>query len=471
MSAPHAALPRRALLIECCPYHEELFPAWRNMVADLGYRLDIAAIDGPPQRQVLAAMDPSGMEVYDVGRLHEVPLHQYAFVLLASVVHAGYGLNTPLLRERFGFVPEAPLPDLELLAELGLPSLAIVHEPLAWIEHRPIACFELTRLGEERDEHCFLRFFDDGRWSADCLLDADADNPRQWIQRDGELQPLGDGGRGLRLSGIGLPRDLEPVSDDTYATQDRRTRLVRRNYRTPDLAAHLAGGRHAAATLSPGGQGYLRPLAPDVEWLLPFELVRGGPVQDSQTAIDATEFVYAAGIDYRRKALVELVDAVAATGQEIVMVGGTRDPEFDADPHVRKLRHQIAERGLEGHFHFTGHLEHGAFLDRVRRARFLLPLVDDLRDAGAYLTRLPAAVLLSLGFGVPMILDENLARRLGLEMMITYAEGDLVGALEEARALDDSAYRDLRAAVVERAGEQRRCNRSTLAAILDRILE
>ncbi|MEM1181412.1 MAG: hypothetical protein AAGM22_23920, partial [Acidobacteriota bacterium] len=167
----------------------------------------------------------------------------------------------------------------------------------------------------------------------------------------------------------------------------------------------------------------------------------------------------------------ELVDAVAATGQEIVMVGGTRDPEFDADPHVRKLRHQIAERGLEGQFHFTGHLEHGAFLDRVRRARFLLPLVDDLRDAGAYLTRLPAAVLLSLGFGVPMILDENLARRLGLEMMITYAEGDLVGALEEACALDDSAYRDLRAAVVERAGEQRRRNRSTLAAILDRILE
>jgi len=241
MSASDAA--RRALLIECCPYHEELFPAWRHMVADLGYRLDIAAIDGSSQRQVLAAMDLSDMEVYDASRLQEVPLQRYDFVLLASVVHAGYGLDTPLLRERFGFAPEAPLPDLELLAELGLPSLAIVHEPLAWIEHRPDACFDLSHLGDpgQRGEQCFLRFFDDGHWSADCLLDADAENPRQWIQRGGGLEPRGDDGGGLRLSGIGPPRELDRISDDTYTSHDGRTRLVRRNYRTPDLAAHLAG--------------------------------------------------------------------------------------------------------------------------------------------------------------------------------------------------------------------------------------
>ncbi|MEM8995738.1 MAG: hypothetical protein AAGF23_13210, partial [Acidobacteriota bacterium] len=283
-----------------------------------------------------------------------------------------------------------------------------------------------------------------------------------------ELEPL-DGG-GLRLGGIGPPRDLELAGDRTYTSHDGRTRLVRRSYRTPDLAAHLGERRHAGAALSPGGRDHLRPLAPDIEWLLPFELVRGGPAEDSPEWADATEFVFAAGIDYRRKTLVELVEAVATTGQEIVVVGGTREEDFEADPNVRKLREEIAEHGLGGHIHITGHLEHGAFLDRVSRARFLLPLVDDLRDAGAYRTRLPAAVLLSLGFGVPMILDENLARRLGLEMMITYGEGELANALDRARALDASAYRDLRAAVARRASELRRRNRSTLEAILERIL-
>ena len=475
-----AASPsRRALLIECCPYHEELFPAWRHMLADAGYELDIASLGGPRQRQVLAAMGspgsaPDESRFFQVDRWHEIPLQDYAFVLLASLVHAGYGLETPEIARYYGFAADAPLPDLELLRQIGLPSLAISHEPAAWGDDLPIECFDFVRDGLPV-ERAFLRLLADGHWSADGQLSDGPDHRARWIWRHGEYESVGEPRRRLHLTGKHkAPLEPGPAGEwqlessdggESFSSRSGQTRLLRRPYRRPDLVAHLNDRRHAVAALSPPARDSLARDGADVEWLLPFELARGVSSPGS-----ATEFVFAAGIDPRRKTLDALLDAVATTGQDIVMVGGTRDPAFDEDQGVRQFRKEIAKRHLGHHFQFTGHLDHRSFLDRVSRARFLLPLVDDRIEGGIYRARLPAVILLSLCFGVPMIMDESLARIYGPDWMLTYTQGDLAAGIEAARNLDDEAYGRLRAAVIKQAETQRRHNRQTLKRVLERIL-
>src|SRR3981189_2238655 len=58
------------LLIECCPYHWEVFPAWVSLLGEFGYNVDIACPDTPGHLETLALL---GIRRLPFERLLEIP--------------------------------------------------------------------------------------------------------------------------------------------------------------------------------------------------------------------------------------------------------------------------------------------------------------------------------------------------------------------------------------------------------------
>src|SRR5262249_10222957 len=110
------------------------------------------------------------------------------------------------------------------------------------------------------------------------------------------------------------------------------------------------------------------------------------------------------------------------------------------------------------------------FVERLRRSRFILPLVDDRISGGDYRTRTPAAIPLSLGLGVPMIVHEAIARRFDLDFMVCYPGEDLASGLAAARSMSEADYGRLRERTLQAAQRQKAHNVETLAGIVRRIL-
>jgi glycosyltransferase involved in cell wall biosynthesis len=183
-------------------------------------------------------------------------------------------------------------------------------------------------------------------------------------------------------------------------------------------------------------------------------------------------FVFAGSIDYRRKAVSSLLTACATltASESVLILGGSRYANLAEDPNVGRLIRDLAACGLGDRVHFTGYLPYGEFVERLSRSRFLLPLVDDRISAGDYRTRTPAAIPLSLGLGVPMIVNEAIARRFDLGFMVCYPDEDLASGLAAARSMSKEDYGRLRERTLEAARRQRAHNLETIAGILGRIL-
>ena len=139
------------------------------------------------------------------------------------------------------------------------------------------------------------------------------------------------------------------------------------------------------------------------------------------------EFVFAGSINYQTKAISSLVSACASltADESVVVLGGTRNSKFAENASISRLIRDLAACGIADKVHFTGYLPYGNYVERLRRSRFLLPLVDDRIADGDYQTRMPAAIPLSLGLGVPMIVNEAIAHRFDLDFMVCYPGEDL----------------------------------------------
>ena len=131
-------------------------------------------------------------------------------------------------------------------------------------------------------------------------------------------------------------------------------------------------------------------------------------------------------------------------------------PIWQRTRNIARLIRDLTACGLEDKVHFTGYLPYGEFVERLRRSRFLLPLVDDRISAGDYQTRTPAAIPLSLGLGVPMIVNEAIARRFDLDFMVCYPGENLASGVAAARSMSEAEYARLRERTRAPRGARRR---------------
>ncbi len=423
------------LLIECCPYHWEVFPAWVNLLGEFGYKVDIACPDTPGHIETLTLL---GIDRLPIEHLWEIDFAQYDLVVIGTLMHTGYN-SLDMFQ---------PLPDLDLVGRIGRPSISVVHDPVQWNWRCPEVSFD----GRHAKGWGTLNLFSDhslywqGRFR----------KKRRW-SRDGTRLTLWEDGRRLTFS-----------STDRGATYrgPNGMALRRRPAIRADLRRHTRSGRHAIVTFSRQAAENLRTRCPDAGWIVPF--VSHDPLPPPP----AGEFVFAGSIDYRRKAVSSLLGACSTLTEDesVLILGGSRYAHLAADPSVARLMQDLTECGLQDKVRFSGYLPYGEFVERLRRSRFLLPLVDDRISAGDYKTRTPAAIPLSLGLGVPMIVNEAIARRFDLGFMPCYPGEDLASGLRAARSMSEAEYARLRERTQEAAQRQTAHNLETLSAILRRIL-
>ena len=432
-------MSKRCLLVECCPYHWEVLPDWVQLLQTLGHRVDVATDDTPGHQETRTLLDDDTVGWFDVEKLLELPLDDYDFVLLGTLIHEEYGLD----------LGAVPMPGMDLVERLGLPSLCVIHEPLSWTRKAPTASFDVFYPGGQT----FLALYADGSF----YLPGDPWVEAPWRDEAGTLRvPMAD-------------RHRTFVSEDggqRYTSREDAVTLVRRPAPRIDLAGFTASGRHRVLALSHAGRDLLAPSCPSAEWLMPLT------IRPRPAVVDASPrpLVFAGQVDYDRKAIPSLIDVARDEGERILILGGSRDEDFEGHAGIQRLRRDIARHGLEDVFEFTGYLDYGEFRDQVARSRFIAPLIDPWVDGGAYLSKLPALVPLSLGFGVPLLLEESMARHFGLDFMITYPGTDLASGVRKIHQLDPQQEEALRRRTLEEAERLHKHNLAVLARSIETIL-
>jgi hypothetical protein len=408
------------------------------MLQSLGCRIEVAAPDHVAAHRDTLALLRSRCRTHRIADVEKLPLDDFDFVVLNTLVHEGYFLPEP---------PE-PRPDLQWIRELGRPSISIVHEPGHWVEKRIVHSFnEVSHRGCRRvdllADGCFQ--YEMGFWSL-----------RSWSLEGGRLHLPGEARTGVFETDDG---------GHTYRglDADRGVTLVRRHVPQEDLSRHCADGRHAVISLTREAATHLAKICDGVEWILPLEIEHRLPSRA------AGEIAFAGTLDWDRKSMTSLLQGCAALrdGEYIRIIGGSRAAEDDRV--VQQFRQLLAERNLASRFCFTRYLPYGDYVDAIRRCRFLLPLVDDYVDSGSYLVKLPAAVATSLGLGVPLILNRSIAERFGMDYMICYPGEDLASGLKAEQRLGDCDYAAMLVALDRQAVALARRNIEVLARLIERI--
>ncbi len=430
---------RRCLLVEALPYHWEVLPHWTDTLRRVGCEVEVATSGGITGHEETRALLESQCRTHDIDELDERALAGFDFVVLNSVVHEGYFFRRQLKHR----------PNLQWIRNLGRPSIGIVHEPVHWVEKRIVHSFreegdQGRRILNLLADGCFQYEF--GFWS-----------PKKW-SLEGNLLRLPDeaSARTFRTSDGGRSfREL----DAGGAT------LVRRDITDEDLSNHCTDHRHAILTLTEAGARHLGKICDGVDWILPLE------TRERMAGRATGEICFAGLLDYDRKSLHSLVRDCGALqeGRSIRIIGGSLDANFDEDWFVKVFKRQLEKRGLASKFSFTGYLSYGDYVEQVRRARFLLPLVDDFMDSGSYMVKLPAAIACSLSFGIPLIVNQRIAERFGLEYMICYSGEDLASGLKAEQELSDRDYDEMLVTLDRHADSLHRRNLDVLARLIERI--
>jgi hypothetical protein len=423
--------------VECLAYHWEVLPAWVGLLQRLGWDVEVAGSGEAGHHETLALLQ-SRCRTHQVGELQNLRLDDFDFVVLNSLVHEGF----------FFDYPPHPKPNLAWIRDLGLPSISIVHEPVHWVEKRVM--LSLREVGERGRQLNLLADgclqYHKGAWAPGWSMDGD----RLGISEDGRTRIFEspDGGRSYR----GLEGNCT-------------TTLLQRDIPVEDLSRHCADGRHAVITLTEAGAAHLATVHRDVEWILPFE------IRDRLPTRAAGEIAFAGAIDYDRKRIPSILQGCEALREDgyIRIIGGSRNTDFDGNGFVRFFKSEVAERGLSSKFKFTGYLPYGEFVERIRRCRFLLPLVDDHVDSGSYLTKLPASVACSLSFGIPLIVNRLIAEKFDLQYMICYPDDDLASGLNAAQQLSAGDYAAMLETLDRHAEALDRRNMNVLAGLIERI--
>lgn len=412
------------------------------MLSALGYEVEIATNPGVAGHEQTLAQLKSQCRVHDVADLNARTAAAFSFVVLNSTVHEGY----------FFKQPPATRPNLPWLRSLCRPSISIIHEPVHWVEKRVTASFlevdgARSRILNLLGDGSFQ--YEHGFWST-----------RNWsIEADVLSLPEQDRVRIFRTADRG--RTFSEVGGSSGST------LVRRELPDENPASHVTDGKHAIVTLTESGADHLKKVSGPVPWILPLAI-------EQRTANRAKGAISFAGLlDYDRKSLHSLLRDCHALGDGriIEVIGGSLSSDFDDDHFVKVFKSQLREKDIESKFSFTGYLPYGKYLEKVRRARFLVPLVDDFVDSGSYLVKLPAAVSCSLGFGIPLIINQDIAERFGMEYMICYPKEDLASGLTQERQLTEAQYEAMLAALDHHAQTMYRRSLDELGRLVERITE
>ena len=431
----------RCLVVEGLPYHWELLPPWVAMLQELGHEVEVAAVGGITGHQETLDLLQSRCRTHQTADVRTLPLADFDFVVLNSLVHEGYFFSEPLDQR----------PNLKWVQDLGRPSISIVHEPVYWVE--------------KRIAHSFSEVGDQGRGVLNLLSDGGFQREMGfWSQECWSME-----GNRLRLPGEGRTRIFES-SDGGHSycglDADRATMLLRRDVPAEDLSRHCADGRHAVIAMTERAAAHLASVCDGVEWILPFE------IRDRLPERLTGETAFAGIIDYDRKAIHSLVKGAEALRGDgyIRMIGGSRNTaEFLDSGFIRYFKEQIGKRGLDPRFRFTGYLPYGEFVDKIRTCRFLLPLVDDYVDGGSYTLKLPAAVPYALGLGVPLVVNRAVAERFDLQYMVCYPDDDLASGLQAMQKLSARDYAAMLETLDRHAEALYRRNIGVLAGLIERI--
>lgn len=432
----------RCLLIEALPQHWEVLPHWAAMLEAIGYEVEIATDPAVAGHEQTIAQLKSRCRVHDVADIDARTAAAFSFVVLNSTVHEGY----------FYRRPPAIRPNLPWLRSLDRPSIAVVHEPVHWVEKRVTAAFRESSDSGSRILHLLVDGsfqYEHGFWST-----------RNWsIEADTLSLPEQGRSRIFRTADRG--RTYSEIGSLGGST------LIRQELPDEDTASHLADGRHAIVTLTESGADHLGKVSGPVPWILPLAI-------EPRVADRARGAISFAGLlDYDRKSLHSLLRDCHALGdgEVIEIIGGSLNADFDDDHFVKVFKGQLREKGLESRFSFTGYLPYGQYLEKVKRSRFLIPLVDDFVDSGSYLVKLPAAVSCSLGFGIPLIINRDIATRFGMDYMICYPKEDLASGLRQERQLSEAEYEAMLVALDRHARSTYRRSLDELGRLVERITE
>ena len=434
------SLSHRCLIAECMWYHWEVLPPWVTMLNRLGYEVEIATSSDSTGHVETLELLGARCRTHRLADLPSLSRDRFDFVVLNTLIHEGYVLDRP---------PD-PRPDLKWLRDLGRPSISVVHEPRFWVEKRIVKSFRQT--GVQGDKQFNL------------LADGYIQDERgTWLTEQWALE-----GNRLLLSAEGRQRIYESSGDGRSflgVGADEGTMLRSRDRVSEDLSSHCADGRHAVVTPTPAGAAHLRAVLPGADWIIPFEM------QDRLPSRGTGAIAFAGAIDYDRKQLASLLDgaAVLLEGRFIRIIGGSRSADFEGDRFVASFKGNIAKRGLESKFQFTGYLRYGEFIDAMRDCRFLLPLVDDLIDSGQYLIKLSASVAASFALGVPLIVNEKIAEKFDLQYMICYRDLDLASGIEAEQQLSGAQYAAMLQMLDRQAEALDRRNIETLGTLIERI--
>lgn len=405
MSQDKAIYPYTCYLLESHLWHEEIFPQWINWLNRLGFfvyiytRQDVIDRDATP-------WVPKGGFAYRLWEPGAPPDTSECDLLVVNTLSGFMNDSIQALM-------------VEDLAPLDVPAISYIHEPMFWVSRFPVHELYVTS-PEKKYRFHLLRDgtyipdqgpISDDHWSLEGdLFQVPIEGNLIQFQRAGDRWKAREGD---------LWADFLPAPLELY------------DYlKPPQRAAYVCTG-HSKVLMNG--------LFPSVDFLFPTYFGDLPPVEQRQNYCITGE------IDYGRKDYVSLTDAAETIKQfkddKVIIVGGNRLLHtIGKNRHENRLKQEIMAHGLEDKIEFTGYLGYREFFKHLNQCRFILPLIDRRRDGGTYFTKLAGAIAFSIGLGVPMVLDQELAELYGVEFMPTYTDGDLASGIAQAEQMGPAEY-------------------------------
>ena len=432
MKYPGSQLPFTCLLFESHGWHEEVFPQWVQWLNRLGYYVIIQARASVIERNATCFV--SGEFSYRVWEPGTPPDPSGADLLVINTLS---GFMQPVVQA----VP------IEQFASLSIPSICYIHEPNFWMELFPVKRLELVGNGRSYIYELLRNrtyICNNGPISSDHWR---LDRGEMEIPVDGEQVKLIDQG-GLWTS-----------SDGHWAGKFLTEPLL--------LGDYLAGGKRKAFVCTAHSKTLMQPYCPEIDFLMPMYF--GEVPQFSERK----DFCIAGEIDCNRKdfdSLIEAESVLKTMPEQVKILGGNRLQAARNEDHDEfRIRRAIYSRGLDEKIRFTGFLPYREFFLEMAQSRFILPLVDRLRDGGTYFTKLTGTVAYSLALGIPMVLDQELADLYDLGFMPTYRDRDLASGIARALEIGPEEYEAICVQIRARRDQFRKGNFARLKAFVEQV--
>lgn len=432
MKYPGSSLPFTCLLFESHGWHEEVFPQWVQWLNQLGYYVIIQVRKSVVERNATCFVEGEfSYRIWEPG----TPPDPAGVDLL--VINTLSGFMQPVVQA----VP------VEQFASFSVPSICYIHEPNFWMEKFPVKRLQVDGAGKGYTYE-LLR---DGTF----ICNNGPISTDKWKLDEDKLEvPVeGNGMRFFRSNGH-------------WKAEEEEWKAKFLPEPLP-LGDYLARGKRKAFVCTAHSKTLMQPYYPEIDFLMPMHF---GEVPEFSAR---KNFCIAGEIDCNRKDFDSLIAAepvLKSMAEHVKILGGNRlQADRNEDHDEFRIRRNIRERGLEDKIRFTGFLPYRDFFVEMAQSRFILPLVDRMRDGGTYFTKLTGTVAYSLALGVPMVLDEELAELYDLNFMPTYRKRDLASGIARALEIGPEEYEAMVAQIRERRNRIQLENFERLKSFVEQV--